>query len=122
LSREYGSLEVVLENADKVKRAAYREGLKAHRESALLSKRLVTLRRDVPITLDLEALVCREPDRLACHTLFTELEFAALAREFLPEIVTSTLDHGLLLEESALQTALAEARAAGKVSLALLPT
>ena len=30
LVREYGSLEAVLENADKVKRAAYREGLQEH--------------------------------------------------------------------------------------------
>ena len=41
-------------NADKVKRAAYREGLKAHREDALLSKQLVTLRVDVPVELDLD--------------------------------------------------------------------
>ena len=30
LVREFGSLEAVLENADKVKRAAYREGLQTH--------------------------------------------------------------------------------------------
>src|SRR5262245_58904014 len=46
LVREFGPVEAVLENADKVKRAAYREGLKAHRAEALLSKQLVTLRRD----------------------------------------------------------------------------
>ena len=56
LVREYGPVEAVLDNADKVKRAAYREGLKTHRAEALLSKRLATLRRDVPIALDLEAL------------------------------------------------------------------
>ena len=44
LVREFGPVEAVLENADKVKRAAYREGLKTHREEALLSKHLVTLR------------------------------------------------------------------------------
>src|SRR5688572_4969761 len=44
LVREFGSLESVLENADKVKRNAYREGLLKHREDAVLSKRLVTLR------------------------------------------------------------------------------
>ena len=46
LVREFGSVEDVLANADKVKRTAYREGLKAHAEDALLSKRLVTLRTD----------------------------------------------------------------------------
>src|SRR5512142_58609 len=62
LVREYGSVEAVIENADQVKRAAYREGLKGHAAEALLSKQLVTLRRDVPVTLDLEAIVCRDPD------------------------------------------------------------
>jgi len=40
LVREFGSLEAVLDNADSVKRASYREGLQNHREDALLSKRL----------------------------------------------------------------------------------
>ncbi|HEY6547261.1 MAG TPA: 5'-3' exonuclease H3TH domain-containing protein, partial [Vicinamibacteria bacterium] len=35
LIREFGSVEAALERADEVKRAAYREGLKAHREDAL---------------------------------------------------------------------------------------
>ncbi len=56
LVREFGSVESVLEHADEVKRAAYREGLKSHREDALLSKQLVTLRTDAPVELDLEAL------------------------------------------------------------------
>ena len=64
LVREFGPLEAVLENADKVKRAAYREGLKAHRAEALLSKQLVTLREDVPVALDLEALRLAGPDRV----------------------------------------------------------
>ena len=38
LIKEFGSLEAVLENADEVKRKAYREGLEQHRDKALLSK------------------------------------------------------------------------------------
>src|SRR4029453_8933936 len=54
LVREFGPLESVLENADKIKRNAYREGLLNHRAEAILSKQLVTLRADVPgVTLDL---------------------------------------------------------------------
>ena len=82
---EFGPVENVIANADKVKRAAYREGLKAHAQDALLSKQLVTLRRDVPVSLDLDAIVRRDPDRAACHALFKELEFQALAKEYAPE-------------------------------------
>src|SRR5512136_931057 len=55
LVREFGTVESVLEHADEVKRAAYREGLKVHREEALLSKRLVTLRTDAPVEPHLDA-------------------------------------------------------------------
>ena len=46
----------MLANADKIKRNAYREGLLSTKDAAILSKSLVTLRADVPVTLDLEAL------------------------------------------------------------------
>jgi DNA polymerase-1 len=85
LVREYGPVESVLENASRVKRKAYREGLEQNRETALMSKRLVSLREDAPVALDLEAIRRREPDRAAAHALFKELEFQALAREYAPE-------------------------------------
>ena len=96
LVREFGPLEAVLENADKVKRAAYREGLKAHRAEALLSKQLVTLRKDVPVELDLDALRPSGPDRAAAHALFKELEFQVLAREYAPEIAAPATEQRLL--------------------------
>jgi DNA polymerase-1 len=122
LVREFGSVEGALANADKVKRAAYREGLKGHAADALLSKQLVTLRRDVPVRLDLEAIVCREPDRSACHALFKELEFQALAREYAPQKAPGAGDHRLLLDGPATSAAVGEARAAGRVALALVLT
>ena len=75
LVREYGSLEAVLAHAGEIKRKAYREGLERNRDRALLSRQLTTLRTDAPVTLDLEALRRREPDRAAAHALFKELEY-----------------------------------------------
>jgi DNA polymerase I len=85
LVKEFGSLEAVLDNASNVKRKAYREGLEQHRESAILSKRLVTLRTDAPVTFDPVAVHRSQPDMDAAHALFTELEFLALAKEFAPQ-------------------------------------
>ncbi len=110
LVREYGSVEAAIANADKVKRAAYRTGLKDHAAQALLSKQLVTLQRDVPVSLDLEAIVCREADRAACHALFKELEFQALAREYAPQQAAGPGEHRLLLDAPAIEAAVAEAR------------
>src|SRR6266571_5372634 len=118
LVREFGPVEAVLESADKVKRAAYREGLKNHREAALLSKHLATLRRDLPVTLDLPALRRQEPDRGAAHALFKELEFQALAREFTPEAVSAGgTVHRVLTRLPDVEALAAAARAAGRLSL-----
>jgi len=120
LIKEYGSLEAVLENAEKVKRASYREGLIRDREKAIFSKQLVTLRRDVPITLDLDALVRQELDRPAAYALFRELEFVALAKEYAPEVGPAGTTTAVLQDEAAITAAVAEARAAGQVAVALL--
>jgi len=120
LVKEFGTLEGVLENADKIKRPAYREGLKAHREDAILSKRLVTLRTDVPIALQLATLERREPNRTLAHTLFTELEFVNLVKEFVPEPSTTGTACDVVTDEAALAAFVEQARRAGDVGLSVL--
>ena len=122
LVREFGSVESVLEHADDVKRAAYREGLKSHRAEALLSKQLVTLRTDAPVTLDLEALRRQEPDRVAAHALFKELEFQVLAREYAPEVTAAAAEHRLLTRIEEIEAVAAEARKASHVGLGVVVT
>jgi DNA polymerase-1 len=120
LVKEFGSLEAVLESADKVKRAAYRDGLKAHREDAILSKRLVTLRLDVPITLDLVSLERPAPNRTLAHALFTELEFVNLVKEFAPEPSATGTIYDVVVDEAALTRFVEAARKAGDVGLSIL--
>ena len=122
LVREFGSLESVLEHADDVKRAAYREGLKSHRAEALLSKRLVTLRTDAPVSLDLEAFRRQEPDRAATYALFKELEFQVLAREYAPEVTAEAVEHRLLARLEEIEAVAAEARKSGRVGLGVVVT
>jgi DNA polymerase-1 len=122
LIREFGSLEAVLEGAERVKKASYREGLKAHAEEARLSKRLVTLRRDVPIELDLEALRRQQPDARAVHALFTELEFVSLAHEYAPAVAVVETEARVAREEAELAAAVGAAREAGRAALCLLLT
>jgi DNA polymerase I len=122
LVREYGPVEAVLDNADKVKRAAYREGLKAHRAEALLSKDLATLRSDAPIALDLEALKRHEPDRAVAHALFSELEFQAIAKEYVPDAAPSAGLHRPVASEAELRALVESARAAGRLSIAIVAT
>jgi len=122
LVREFGSVDAVLDHADQVKRTAYREGLKSHREAALLSKRLVTLRTDVPVQLDLERLRRQEPDKSAAHALFKELEFQALAREYAPEASATAAEHRLVVEPEGVAAIAAEAAKAGRVAIGIVVT
>jgi DNA polymerase-1 len=122
LIREYGSLEAVLDNAERVKRASYREGLLAHRESAVLSKQLVTLKHDIAIVLDLDRLKRPEPNRRLAHALFTELEFAALAREYAPEIEAVVTTHRVAEDAAAIGAIVSEAQNAGRAACALVTT
>jgi len=56
LLEQFGTLDHLLEQADTIKQQKRRENILAHKEQALLSRRLVELCTDVPLDLDLDAL------------------------------------------------------------------
>ena len=80
LLAEYGDLDTILARAAEVTAKRTREALLSQGDSARLSKELVTIKRDVPIELDVEDFVLREPDRDGLIRILTELEFFTLAR------------------------------------------
>jgi DNA polymerase I len=80
LIREYGSLDQLLERASEVK-GKNGEKLREFRDQALLSRRLATIRCDVPIQVELEELASQEPDREALNALFRLYGFTTLIKE-----------------------------------------
>jgi DNA polymerase-1 len=80
LLEEFGDLETMLARAGEVSAKRPREALLSQAENARLSRELVTIKRDVPVELDVGDLVLREPDRDAVIRLLTELEFYTLVR------------------------------------------
>ena len=78
LLRAHGDLETILAVAANLPGKRAREALLAHAEEARLSKDLVTIRRDAPVALDIEALRAKTPDGARLTELFTELEFRSL--------------------------------------------
>jgi DNA polymerase-1 len=78
LLQEYGSVEAIYENLDAVSSSRFRNALEKGRDDAVLSKYLVTIVHDVPVSLDLEACKVREMDRQRVAELFRELEFRGL--------------------------------------------
>ncbi|HSB08964.1 MAG TPA: DNA polymerase I [Blastocatellia bacterium] len=79
---QYGTIENAIAHADEITRKNYRESLKNNADLIRKSRELVTIACDMPIELDLDALVYEAPDRRAAYELFSELEFAALTREY----------------------------------------
>jgi DNA polymerase-1 len=78
LIQEYGSVEELLEHTDEISGKRAREGLQNHREDALLSKKLVTIRTDVPTTETWDDFTVRHPDLAEVRKIFDELEFSRL--------------------------------------------
>ncbi|MGF6391553.1 DNA polymerase I [Pseudomonas plecoglossicida] len=76
-----GGLSDLYANLDKVPALAIRGAktlpakLEEHRDAAFLSYELATIKVDVPLDIEVDALVCGEPDREALMALYTEMEF-----------------------------------------------
>ncbi|MES2357696.1 MAG: DNA polymerase I [Gemmatimonadota bacterium] len=77
----YGHLEEILAHASEITKKRPREALLEHAENARLSKELVTIRDDLPVEFDLDALRVGAPDNAALAQLYVELEFHTFAKE-----------------------------------------
>ncbi len=71
---EYGSLDVLMQQADQVKGKAG-ENLRASREQIPLSRRLATIRCDVPLPLRYDELQPKAPDKARLAQLYRRFEF-----------------------------------------------
>ena len=86
LIAQFGSVEQMVERVDEIKNDRLREKVREHREQALFSKMLATIRLDAPIAFDEEALKMQEPDYKVLRELFDELEFRQLARRIYTDL------------------------------------
>lgn len=82
LVQEFGSIENLLEGTDKLK-GATKTKIENHTEEIKFSKFLATIKTDVPVSFDEEALRRSEVDAEALRKIFDELEFRSLAERIL---------------------------------------
>ncbi len=78
---EFGSIDNMLASTAKIK-GKLREKVESAVDDIRMSKFLATIRTDVPIDLDLDALKIEEPDTTRLAEIFTELEFKSLLDKF----------------------------------------
>lgn len=80
LINEYGDVETLLERAGEIKQPKRRESLIDNAAQVRLSKQLVTLKDDVPVTLDLDDLAVADPDPETLIAFLEEMEFRTITR------------------------------------------
>lgn len=79
LVQEYGSVEGLLANTDKLK-GKQKENVENNKEIALLSKKLATIILNAPVELEEEKLRVKEFNQQLIHEVFDELEFRTLLK------------------------------------------
>jgi DNA polymerase-1 len=114
---DFGDLEAAISRAAEIRRKSYRENLQAEADQARFSKRLVTLRTDAPVSLDLERLRLAGPDRKAAYDLFRRLGFQSILEEFAGAVETVEADYRAILDAGELEDLAQRLRGAGRFAV-----
>jgi len=78
LINKYGTLEKLLDNAHEIKQNKRRETLIENKDKAIISKKLVTLMKDVPVERMIEEFQLKEIDKDRLYKFLRDMEFNRL--------------------------------------------
>ena len=95
LINKYGTLDVLLKNIKEIKQNKRRETLLANKDKAILSKKLVTLKNDVPVKETLESFILKDVEKDKLFNFLRDMEFnrlLSLAISFYGETEKSSTD------------------------------
>ncbi len=85
LLEKFSSLDELYEKVERVEPAHVRQKLENNKESAYMSRRLVSLELEVPVGVELEGLRRSEPDREKLMRLLGELEIARVGESLMAD-------------------------------------
>ena len=107
LINKYKTLEKLLDKADEIKQNKRRQSILDNKDKALISKKLVTLKKNVPIEDKLENFVLRGIDKEKLFSFLREMEFNRLLSSVIsiygqPEISPSS--YQIVQEEKKINT------------------
>ena len=128
LVEEYGDLETLLARAEEIKQPKRRQNLIEFAEQARISRRLVTLKDDVPVEEDLAAFRLRAPEPEALRAFLERYEFRSILTRLADQLgggaaaaseapAGGTAGYELVRDLPALQRWIAEAEAKGLVAV-----
>ncbi|NCB41741.1 MAG: DNA polymerase I [Clostridia bacterium] len=85
LIQEFGSIENLIENLDKIDSLKLREKIKENTQIALMSKRLATIFTDLPLNFSIEDCRIKRPDTVKLIELYNRLEFRTHLKNLMQE-------------------------------------
>lgn len=118
LIAEFGSIENLLANVDKIKKPKLAEALKGSADIARLSRELATIILDCPVEINLNEYKKKEPDNALLIGLLRELEFTSLLKQISGE--ASSLEnkrYSTVLKEDALLQLIKKIKEKGELSI-----
>lgn len=103
LLQEFGSIESLLENTDKLK-GALKTKIEENKEQIRFSKFLATIKTDVPIRFDAKKCEREKPDETKLREIYTDLEFRTflnnISKEAKPPVKNTAIQGQLFAEFS----------------------
>lgn len=118
LIAEFGTIENLLVNVDKIKKPKLAEALKSSADIARLSRGLATIILDCPVEINLNEYKKKEPDNALLISLLKELEFTSLLKQISGE-ASSLVDkrYATILKEDELASLIKRINEKGELSI-----
>ena len=122
LLNEYGDLEGVLANIDKISGAKRKENLTNHAEDARISKQLATAITEIDVELDLDELLSKHMDRSRLREVAREFELRVILQRLEEELGADFVPDAKVEEEleAKAEPGSIEDLAEGEVALAIV--
>lgn len=117
LIKDFGTLENLYEHIGEIKKGKLKENLQGSYMDAVMSKRLVTIERHVPLDESIDDLKTGKPNNDELSGLFRELEFKGLWDQFASRRDDHEKDYRLCLSENDLIDLADKIKRKGTVSL-----
>ena len=117
LIKSYNSMPELYEKLDTITKKKQRENLETFKDQALLSRTLVTINTEVPLTLDPAEFKVSAPDRKALAELYKELEFRQLQQSAPDQADLSSKDYQPVMDQDQLSKLISQLEEAGQFAL-----
>jgi DNA polymerase-1 len=117
LIRQFHTLENMLANLDQIEKPPLREKIRDNIDLLRLSQQLVTITKDLDVSLDLNDLAVSDPNYEELTPLLQELDFTSMLSEFIDRQDKSEREYKPIFTKEQLQKLVARIKKQRRVSL-----